>query len=198
MTGLGQLSSNLVKRFDGGGRRRAQPRDRCRRVLLAARRLRLRQDDDAAHGGGIRTARRGRDRARRSRPGRVTAAQAAGQHRLPVVRPVPVPDGGGQRRVRPQVPQGTGPSPSAASEQRSTWSRCRSTPSASHTSSPAASNSASPSPARSSSSRRCCSWTNRSALSTPSSARRCRSSCDTCSAVSRRPSSTSRTTRKRR
>ena len=88
--------------------RRPQPHDRARRVLLAARAVGLRQDDDAADGGGLRAADRGPGLPRR-RAGREGAAvQAQRQHGVPELRAVRPPRHRGQRRVRPQAAQGRG------------------------------------------------------------------------------------------
>ena len=54
----------------------------------------------------------------------VPAAPAAGEHRLPVLRAVPVPGRARQRRVRPALPEGRqGRRPGAGSTRRSSWSQ---------------------------------------------------------------------------
>ncbi len=90
------------------GARRGRPRRGTRRVRLAARPLRLREDDPAAH--------RRRPRVSRSRPGRARRARhhpypaASARHRggVPELRPVPPPHGRRERRLRAQ---GQGASP---------------------------------------------------------------------------------------
>ena len=63
----------------------------------------MRQDDHAAADRRLRAAHRRADPPRRPRPRRHPAASPAGQHRLPVLRPVPPPERGGQRRLRPAL-----------------------------------------------------------------------------------------------
>ena len=87
-------------------RRRDQRRHAERRVLLDARAVRLRQDDDAADDRRVRAADRGQDPARRRRHGLHAAAQAQRQHRLPELRALPAPERGRQRRVRPAPAEG--------------------------------------------------------------------------------------------
>ena len=140
------------------------------------------------------------DPARRRGPGARAAAPATGQHRLPVLRAVPVPRRVGQRRVRAALPQGsarqeTEPRVGEALELVQ-MARLRQAPA--RRSSPAASSSASRWPARWSSTRRCCCSTSRSARSTPSCASTCSSSSRRCSSRSASRSSTSPTTRRRR
>ena len=85
--------AGLTKSFgDVVGRRRHRPGHRGGRVLLPARPVRLRQDDDAADDRRLRAADGRADPARRPRPRRRPAAPPAGEHRLPVLRPVPPPD----------------------------------------------------------------------------------------------------------
>src|SRR5438105_3403716 len=79
---------------------------RARRVRLAARALRLRQDDDAAHDRGLPRPDRGHDRARRPRhlgAGPLAAAREA-RHvdDLPVLRDLAEHDGRRERRLRPR------------------------------------------------------------------------------------------------
>ena len=89
-----------LRRGDGG--RRPQPHDRSGRVLLAARAVGLRQDDDAADGRGLRAADRGRG-VPRGRAGRDRAAvQAQRQHGVPELRAVRAP-----RRRRATSPSGS-------------------------------------------------------------------------------------------
>ena len=90
-----------VSRWDGR-RRRRQPARRPRRVRRPARAVRLRQDDHAAHDRRPRVPDRGRHPPRRpvARPAR--AAQAADDHRLPALRPLPAQDRARECRVRPQ------------------------------------------------------------------------------------------------
>ena len=74
-------------------------------VLLAARAVGLRQDDDAAHDRRLRAADRRPDPAARPRRHQRSAGQAAGQHGLPELRPVPPPRRRRERRVRAQAPR---------------------------------------------------------------------------------------------
>ncbi len=69
------------------------------------RAVRLRQDHDAPPGGRIRAADQREHLPRRRRRGRPAAPQAQRQHRLPELRPVPVPVGGRQRRLRAPLPE---------------------------------------------------------------------------------------------
>ena len=71
-----------------------------RLVLRPARPLGLRQDDDAADGGGTRGPHLGDDHARRSGHHRHQALPAAGQHGLPELRAVPAPGHLRERRLR--------------------------------------------------------------------------------------------------
>ena len=84
----------------GPGGRRRLARHRAGRVLLAARAVRLRQDDDAADDRRLRAADRRPDPAARPRRHRRPARQAPGQHGLPELRAVPPPRRRRQRRVR--------------------------------------------------------------------------------------------------
>ena len=90
-----------VRRDDGG--RRPDALDPARRVLRAARPVGLRQDDDAADDRRLRGPDRGPRVPRRRRRHAAAAVQARRQHGVPVVRAVPAPDGGAQRRVRPRA-----------------------------------------------------------------------------------------------
>ena len=97
-------------------RRRGRGRllHRVGRVLLDARPVRLRQDDDAADDRRVRDAHRGCDPARRRRRLARPAAQAQRQHGVPALRAVPAHDGVGQRRLRtPQQEEGQGRGPQA-------------------------------------------------------------------------------------
>ena len=75
-----------------------------RRVLLAARPVRLRQDHVAADDRRLRRPDRGLDPARRRRRHRPAAEPAQRQHRVPELRRLRPPDRRRQRRVRPQAP----------------------------------------------------------------------------------------------
>ena len=101
-------ADQAIRRGDGGG-----PLDLeidGGRVLLAARAVRLRQDDDPPHDRRIRAAVRGPDPARRRRRRLHAAAQAEREHRLPELRALPAPRRVRQRRLRPRagtsVPKG--------------------------------------------------------------------------------------------
>ena len=85
-----------VRRDDGG--RRPDAVDPARRVLRAARPLRLRQDHHAADGRRLRGPDRGPHLPRRRRRHAAAAVQARRQHGLPVVRAVPAPDRREERR----------------------------------------------------------------------------------------------------
>ena len=89
-----------------GRRGRRQPACRPRRVRRAARAVRLREDDDAAHDRRARAPDAGRDPARRRVADRPAAAQAAHHDRLPALRALPAPDDAPERRVRPQDARG--------------------------------------------------------------------------------------------
>ena len=148
-----------------------------RRVLLAARPVGLRQDDDASSDRRVRTARQRQDPARRGRHGGDAAAQAEGQHRLPELRALPAPRRLRQRRVR-AAPAAC----EAAGDARARAGRCskRSGSAGSESdarrSSRVVSSNASRSRGHSSSTRRSCCSTSRSARWTRSCARPCRSS----------------------
>ena len=97
----------LTKRFDEARRgRRDRRHDRRRRVLLAARPVGLRQDDDAADDRRLRAPDRGRDPARRRRRRAGAAARAQRPHGVPELRAVPAPQRVRQHRVRAAPPQG--------------------------------------------------------------------------------------------
>ena len=116
-----------VRRVSRGGRHRPGHRDR--RVLLAARTVRLGQDDDAAHDRGLRAAHGGPGPARR--PGRLAPAalRARRQHRVPGLRAVPAHDRRGQRGLWPDDPEGAaGRAPACASGRGArAWSASRAT-----------------------------------------------------------------------
>ncbi len=78
------------------------------RVLLAARAVRLRQDDDAAHDRRLRGGHLRLDLPRR--PGRhgPAAVQARDEHRLPELRALPAPQRLREHRLRPAPPQDAG------------------------------------------------------------------------------------------
>ena len=80
-----------------------EPQDQEGRVLLHARPVGVWQDHHPAHGGGVRAADRGRDLPRQHAGRRRAAVQAAGQHRVPELRPVPAPVRVGEHRLRPQA-----------------------------------------------------------------------------------------------
>ena len=141
------------------------------RVLLAARAVRLRQDDDPADDRRLRAADGRADPAARARRHPRPARQAAGQHGLPELRAVPAPRRRRQHRVRAAAQEGR------RSGDRPTRRRgARARPpgglraTASRTSCRAASSSGSRSPGPSSTGPTCCSSTSRSAPSTSSSA----------------------------
>ena len=86
-----------------------------RRVRLAARALRLRQDDHAASDRRLRAAGRRADPDRRRGRGGQAAVPARRQHRLSVLRAVSASAGARQRRLRPSPPRPRqGPSASSA------------------------------------------------------------------------------------
>ena len=91
-----------------GRRRPRRPRGARRRVLLAPRAVRLRQDHDAPHDRRLRGADVRPHRA--ARPGRDLAAavSAERQHRLPELRPLPAPHDLRERRLRPAPQEGQG------------------------------------------------------------------------------------------
>ena len=94
----------------------------ARRVLHAARPVRLGQDDDAAHDRRLRAPRRGQRRARAARRSPAAAVRARRQHRLPGLRAVPAPDRGGERRLRPARAEGAqARAAHAARTRRSRW-----------------------------------------------------------------------------
>ena len=168
-----------VRRLHRG--RRRQPGDRGRRVLHAARPLRLRQDHAAADDRRLRPPGRRQHLPRRRRSRRSAARSAPRPHGVPELRAVSAHDGRRERRV----------SAADGEDARAARSRARSRPrsrtcassasaSATRTSSRAARSSASRSRARSSPIRPCCCWTSRSPHSTRNCARRCRSSSSTC------------------
>ena len=66
-------------------------------------RIGLRQDDPAAHAGGLRDADLRADLHRRHRHGPDPALRAADQHDVPVLCPVPAYDCGAERRLRPEA-----------------------------------------------------------------------------------------------
>ena len=137
-----------------------------------ARAVRLRQDHDAADDRRLRAADRRPDPAARSRRHHGPARQAAGQHGLPELRPVPASRRRRERRLRAAAQarrQGRDHAARRRGARAGPPRRLRA--SASRTSCPAASSSGSRSPARSSTARTCCSSTSRSARSTSSSAR---------------------------
>ena len=86
-----------VRRLHRG--RRREPGDRGRRVLHAARPVRLRQDHAAADDRGLRPPGRRQHPPRRRRSRRSAARGAPGAHGVPELRAVSAHDGRGQRRV---------------------------------------------------------------------------------------------------
>ena len=105
---------------------------------------------------------------------RLPATDRDVSHGVPVLRAVPAHDGARERRIRPALlrlrqegGRATAPAPGWS------WSASPASATGCPASSPAASSSASPSPARWCSSRRCCSSTSRSPISTPSCAAAC-------------------------
>ena len=129
---------------------------------------------------------------------RASAAQAQRQHRLPELRPVPVPDRGRQRGLRPALPEagqgGVGP-PGRGGPRAGPAARLREASARSAVRWPAAAGGPGPGPGPQPVVS-CCS-TSRSAPSTPSCAGRCRWSSRRCRRRSGSPSSTSPTTRRR-
>ena len=106
------------------------------------------------------------------------AVRARRQHGLPGLRAVPAHDRARERRVRPEGQEGRAQAErrDARPRRRSRWCGSTASARASPRSSPAASASGSRWPGRWSTARRCCCSTSRSARSTSSCARRCRSS----------------------
>ncbi len=172
---VARLTQALRRRGRG---RRDRPRDRRRRVLLAARPVGLRQDDDAADDRRLRARRRAGEILL---DGVDVAAGAAAPpqrpHGVPELRALPAPERVRQRRLRAAVQQAHARSEPRARRGGARAGRARrprdAPPAAS---SPAASSSASRSPGRSSCARRCCCSTSRSARSTRRSASSCGSS----------------------
>ena len=154
-------------------------------LVHAARALRLRQDDDAAHGRGPRAGVERPHRDRRQRRHAARRQRARRQHGVPVVRAVPAHDGARERLLRPALDarrQGEG---ARARARRS--SRCSASPDSSsgcRRSCPAASSSASRWRARWCSSRRCCCSTSRCRTSTRSCAAACARRSASCSSRS--------------
>ncbi len=168
----------VVKEFgDDARRRRHLARDPARRVLRAARAVRVREDDDPAHDRRLRGADVRPHLPRRPRRRGAAAVQAGRQHRLPELRALPAHDGRRERRVRARAEEArqdrdhARASPRSSSSSTSPGGRA-----ASRASSRAASSNASRSPARSSTTRGCSCSTSRSGRSTSSSASRCSSS----------------------
>ena len=137
-----------LRRGQGGRRRLAD--DRHRRVLLAPRAVGLRQDHDPPDDRRVRPADERRGRA--PRPGRDPrpAGQAAREHGLPELRPVPPPRRRGQHRVRAEAARGRRATrSSAAPAPSSSGSTSPATSAGGRTSCPAGSSSASRSRGRS-------------------------------------------------
>ena len=129
--------------------------------------LRLREDHHPADDRRVRAADVGPDRAERRGRHVAAAVQAARQHGLPELRPVPAPRHLREHRVRPApLERQTTPRSSRASRRCSSSSSCPASSDASRPRSPAGRPSASRSRARSSTVPRSCSSTNRSAPST--------------------------------
>ena len=147
----------------------------ARVVLRPARPVRLRQDDDAAHGRRARAADPRPDPHRRHRPHRVASLRATGQHGVPELRALPAPDHPRQRRLRAQAPRRPGRREAGGRRARA-GADDPPRRAASPASSPVASSSAWRWPGPWSTSPRCCCSTSRSAPSTSSCAARCRSS----------------------
>ena len=147
------------------------------RVLLAARAVGLRQDDDAADDRRLRAADRGPDPARRraGRACRRTSATSTRSSRATrcsstsTWRATSRSGSSAARWPRPEIARARGDGARARAA-------ARAAPTPGRASSPAASSSAWRSRARSSTGRRCCCSTSRSARSTSSCAGRCRSS----------------------
>ena len=101
--GRAARADQALRRGDRGRRHRRL--DQRRRVLLAARPVGLRQDDDAADDRRLRAADRGRDpaRRRRRRPGAPAPPQRP--HGVPELRAVPAPERVRQRRLRAAPPK---------------------------------------------------------------------------------------------
>ena len=182
-------------------RPRRQLRHRAGRVLLDARPVGLRQDDDAADDRRVRAAdaRAGSCSTARTCP-RIAALPAQRQHRLPAVRAVPAHVGVRQRRLRPAQPEGrqgrdrhAGCGEMLEIVRLGDFASRKPGPALGR---PAAARRAGPG-ARQPAERRCCS-TSRSARSTSSCARPCSSSSSASSARSASPSCSSPTTRRRR
>ncbi len=92
------VCDEALRRRRGGGRRLV--RDPRGRVLLDARSLGVRQDDDAAHDRGLRGADQRPHPAARGRRDARAAGQAARQHGVPVLRALPAHERVRERRVR--------------------------------------------------------------------------------------------------
>ena len=112
----------VSKHIRGGrrraGRRRHRSRRGQRRIHRAARALRLRQDHDVAHGGGLRGARPRAASSCAARHHRRAAAPTRHGHGVPELCAVPAHDGAREHRVRSAQPQG-GRTP----RPRSAWRR---------------------------------------------------------------------------
>ena len=89
----------------GRGRGRHRPRHPLGRVLLHPGPVRVRQDHHPPPGGRLRGAHEWQHPARRRGRGPQAAAPAQREHRLPELRPLPVPVGGRQRRLRTALPE---------------------------------------------------------------------------------------------
>ena len=95
-------STGVTKRLRDLPRgRRHHPRDPAGLVLRAAGALRVRQDDDAAHGRRARAADERHDHHRGPGHHPAQAVPAQRQHRVPVLRALPAPGRPRERRVRP-------------------------------------------------------------------------------------------------
>ena len=145
-------SSGVTKKFgEFRRRRRSQPRDQGQGIPRPARAVRLRQDDDDAHGRGPRGSHRRRHLYRR-RPGQRRPAEISRRrHGLPVLRALSAPDGRGEHRLPPEDPEGAAGGAQAAGHRGGAARRARrAARTACRRSSPAASASAWRSPAPSS------------------------------------------------
>ena len=198
---MGISVRNVTKRFgDFVAARQRQRRGPARRAGRAARPVRLRQDDAAAHHRRARDGRQRLDPLRRGGRHRPLAARPQRRLRLPALRALPPHDAcsrtspsacacgsGSAPTIDAARPRAAAPDPARGPRQ----------PGA-RRSSPAASASASRWRARSRRRRRCCCSTSRSARSTPRCARSCASGCAACTTRSTSPACSSPTIRKKR
>ena len=192
--GPGARRARQAVRLGRGGRRRVA-RDPARHARVVPRPVGLREDDAAADARRARAPDGGVDRPRRRRRHPPAGARAGHRHGVPVAGPVPPPRRPPQHRL-PAAHQGHRPADDRVAGGRAAGARPPRRPGrgARSASCRAASASGWRSPGPSPASRRCSCSTSRCRPSTPTCARRCRSSCGCCSSAWASPRSWSRTT----